>query len=108
MSAKQHSRQRQTGRMGMRRRRAGLAAIAVVAGVALGGCPARERICGSDDYPAKAVGNTTGRTCVRGGQEPPSGYVRYPAGQEPKYVDDDWDRYWRTVVVDEHGNIVPR
>jgi hypothetical protein len=92
--------------MDTRRRRAGVVVVAVVAGVALGGCPAQERICSSGEYPAKAVGNTTGRTCVRDGQGPPEGYVRYPAGKEPKFVDDDWDRYWRTVVVDRDGNIV--
>jgi hypothetical protein len=66
----------------------------------------RERICRSGEYPVKAVGNKTGRTCVPDGERPPPGYVRYPAGKVPKHVDDRWDRYWRTVVVDENGNIV--
>ena len=83
-------------------------ALAAVLGVTLltAGCGA-DAICGSDDYPVKAVGNTTGRTCVPAGQEPPAGYVRYPAGKVPKHVGDKWDEYWSTVVVDERGNVVP-
>jgi hypothetical protein len=70
------------------------------------GC-AGEAICGSDAYPVKAVGSTTGQSCVPRGEEPPAGYVRYPAGQVPKHVGDRWDEYWSTVVVDERGTIVP-
>jgi hypothetical protein len=82
------------------------AAGSVAAALALtGGCLGRERICRGGEHPVKAVGNATGRTCVTDGQPPPSGYVPYPAGKEPVHVDDEWDRYWRTVVVDEHGNI---
>jgi hypothetical protein len=83
-----------------------LVAAFVAAAVAMGGCPAREQICRSGEYPVKAVGNKTGRTCVPDGQDPPAGYVRYPPDKVPKHVDDEWDRYWRTVVVDENGNIV--
>jgi hypothetical protein len=86
--------------------RRALVTALVAATVALGGCPVREHICSGGDYPVKAVGNKTGRTCVPEGQDPPAGYVRYPAGKVPKYVDDEWDRYWRTVVVDENGNVV--
>jgi hypothetical protein len=93
------------GRTAKARCRALVVALAV-ASVALGGCPARERICSSGMYPVKAVGNKTGRTCVPDGNQPPAGYVRYPAGKVPKYVDDEWDRYWRTVVVDENGTVV--
>ena len=70
------------------------------------GC-VEDAICGSDDYPVKAVGNTTGQDCVPEGEEPPAGYVRYPAGKVPKHVGDKWDEYWSTVVVDERGNVVP-
>jgi hypothetical protein len=84
----------------------GIAALLVAALLVLPGCSWHEKICGSGQYPVKAVGNTTGRTCVTNGQDPPRGYVRYPAGKEPKYVGDKWDKYWRTVVVDEHGDIV--
>ncbi|GAA2376830.1 SCO0607 family lipoprotein [Dactylosporangium salmoneum] len=83
-----------------------LALLLATALLPAAGCHVRERICGSDSYPAKAVGNTTGRTCVPDGQDPPAGYVRYPKDKQPVYVDDQWDRYWRTVTVDEHGNIV--
>jgi hypothetical protein len=86
-----------------------LAALAA-AGIAITflatGCSVRERICGDGEYPAKAVGNTTGRVCVAHGTEPPHGYVRYPEGKAPTYVDDEWDKYWRTVIVDEKGNVV--
>jgi hypothetical protein len=71
----------------------------------LTGC-GQEAICGGDDYPVKAVGNTTGATCVPEGQDPPEGYVRYPAGQEPKHVGDKWDKYWQTKIVDSSGKIV--
>jgi hypothetical protein len=85
---------------------AALAAATLAASLAVTGCSLRERVCADGQYPVKAVGNTTGRTCVPNGREPPDGYVRYPADKEPKYVDDKWDRYWRTVVVDRDGNIV--
>ena len=71
-----------------------------------GGCSFKERVCGSGEHPVKAVGNTTGRTCVRDGTDPPAGYVRYPEGKVPRYVDDEWDRYWRDKIVDEHGVVV--
>ena len=79
--------------------------LATVAAVA--GCSFKERICRSGEYPVKAVGSTTGRTCVRDGQDPPAGYVRYPAGKVPEHLDDEWDRYWRDKALDEHGNLVP-
>jgi hypothetical protein len=85
---------------------AALAATTLAVALAVTGCSLRERICASGHYPVKAVGNTTGRTCVPDGREPPQGYVRYPPDKEPTYVDDKWDRYWRTVVVDENGNVV--
>ena len=71
-----------------------------------GGC-AEDAVCGSDAYPVKAVGNTTGRTCVPEGEDPPAGYVRYPEGKVPERVGDKWDEYWSTKVVDEQGNVVP-
>jgi hypothetical protein len=83
-----------------------LATALLGAALAVGGCPVREHVCRSGEYPVKAVGNKTGRTCVRDGENPPAGYVRYPAGKIPRYVDDKWDKYWRTVVVDDNGNVV--
>jgi hypothetical protein len=71
-----------------------------------GACSIRQAICRDGEYPVKAVGNTTGRTCVPDGRQPPAGYVRYPDGQVPKYVDDKWDRYWSTKVVDANGHVV--
>jgi len=70
------------------------------------GCAA-DAICGSDEYPVKAVGGTTGSACVPAGEQPPAGYVRYPEGKVPKHVGDKWDEYWSTVVVDERGTVVP-
>lgn len=78
----------------------------LLAGCCVAGCSFRERICSSGEHPVKAVGNATGRTCARDGTDPPTGYVRYPSGKEPKYVDDDWDRYWSDKVLDERGNLV--
>ncbi|MEU7874340.1 hypothetical protein [Dactylosporangium sp. NPDC049140] len=82
-------------------------AVLVLAVLPATGCNGRERVCRSQEYPVKAVGNRTGAACVAKGQEPPAGYVRYPAGQEPVHVGDEWYRYWQTKVVDEHGTIVP-
>ncbi|MFI1397582.1 SCO0607 family lipoprotein [Streptomyces sp. NPDC020681] len=70
------------------------------------GCSMQDAVCGGGEYPVKAVGNTTGRTCVPDGEEPPDGYVRYPEGKVPEHVDDKWDKYWSEVVVDENGDIV--
>jgi hypothetical protein len=70
------------------------------------GCSTQDSICGSDEYPVKAVGNTTGAACTPNGKEPPKGYVRYPKGKVPAHVDDKWDKYWSTVVVDKNGKIV--
>lgn len=66
----------------------------------------RERICPEGEYPVKQVGSATGRTCVPDGQEPPEGYVRYPAGKVPEYRFDEWDERWKDTVFDENGNIV--
>lgn len=80
--------------------------LAGLSGALLVGCMSGDRICRSGEYPVKHVGTTTGRTCVPDGEEPPAGYVRYPAGKVPKHVGDKWDKYWSTVVVDDKGNIV--
>lgn len=32
--------------------------------------------------------------------------MRYPEGKVPKYVGDNWGKYWSTVIVDSFGNIV--
>ncbi|WP_433073080.1 SCO0607 family lipoprotein [Dactylosporangium sp. CA-052675] len=82
------------------------ATVMILALLPVTGCDMRERVCRSQEYPVKAVGNRTGAACVPEGQQPPAGYVRYPAGQEPVYVDDEWYRYWQTKVVDEHGTVV--
>ncbi|MEV0135142.1 hypothetical protein AB0H83_42660 [Dactylosporangium sp. NPDC050688] len=74
----------------------------------LTGCSLKERICRSGEHPVKAVGNATGRTCVRDGTDPPAGYVRYPADKTPTHVGDEWDRYWSDKVLDERGNLVPQ
>jgi hypothetical protein len=77
---------------------------AAVAGLLLGGC-GQDAICGSEDYPVLQTGGT-GRQCVPKGQEPPAGFARYPGGQEPKHVDDEWDVYWRTHTLDGAGKPV--
>lgn len=82
--------------------------LAAVLGLSLltAGCAA-DAVCGSGSYPVKAVGNPTGQDCVPEGEDPPAGYVRYPAGKVPERVGDKWDEYWSKVVVDERGAIVP-
>ncbi|MEX0167830.1 SCO0607 family lipoprotein [Streptomyces sp. LMG1-1-1.1] len=83
-----------------------LAAGTLAAALLLTGCAGQERVCGSGRYPVKAVGNTDGQDCAADGQEPPEGYVRYPAGMVPEHVGDTWDRHWSTVVVDADGRPV--
>ncbi|MFF0473375.1 SCO0607 family lipoprotein [Streptomyces sp. NPDC004284] len=83
-----------------------LAVAGLTATLLLTGCSLQERVCGSGRYPVKAVGNPDGGDCVADGQEPPEGWVRYPAGQVPEYVGDEWDRYWATVTVDKDGRMV--
>jgi len=83
-----------------------LTAAGVSAVFLVGGCSFQDAICGSDDYPAKQVGSTTGQVCVAEKEDPPAGYVRYPAGKVPKHVDDEWDKYWSTRIIDSKGNIV--
>ncbi len=90
----------------VRRRTAALAAVSLLAGGLAGGCAFRDAICGSGHYPVHQIGGT-GRQCVAKGEEPPAGWTRYPAGQEPKHVDDEWDVYWRTHTIDQDGEVVP-
>lgn len=84
----------------------------VVAGIVTAflatGCSMQDSICRSEEYPVKAVGSTTGQTCVPDGKEPPSGYVRFPKGKVPEHVDDKWDKYWSKVVLDKNGDIVKK
>jgi hypothetical protein len=90
---------------GMRSTSIWLAAVTVTATMSIAGC-GNDAICGGDDYPVTTVGST-GRTCVTAGQEPPAGYVRFPAGQVPRHVDDKWDVYWQSHTIDRSGAIVP-
>jgi hypothetical protein len=89
----------------MRRRRTFAAAVllAGVAGLAAGCGP--DAICRSGEYPVIQVGGT-GRACVANGDQPPSGFARFPSGQEPEHVDDKWDTYWRTHTVNAQGQAV--
>jgi hypothetical protein len=68
-------------------------------------CGFQDAICGSGEYPVQQIDNT-GRQCVAKGEEPPAGWTRYPAGQEPKRVDDEWDVYWRTHTINQHGEVI--
>ncbi|CAL9637198.1 SCO0607 family lipoprotein [Streptomyces sp. enrichment culture] len=83
---------------------AGLAATAALTGCSL--LEYRENICRSGEYPVLAV-NNSGSGCVTDGEAPPPGYARYPEGKVPRQVDDEWDVYWRTHTLDEHGTVVP-
>ncbi len=84
-------------------------AVLLRAGVAgvftTGGCWGPEAICSSGEYPVAAV-RDTGRVCVKDGQVPPAGWVRFPPGKEPEYVDDRWDQYWQRRLLDENGQEV--
>jgi hypothetical protein len=78
-------------------------AVSGLAGLLLmGGC-AEDAICSSGSYPVVAVRGTGGGDCVEDDQEPPAGFVRYPAGRVPQHVDDEWDRYWYDHQLDENG-----
>jgi hypothetical protein len=79
-------------------------AVLAFAVALLGGC-AQDAICRSDEYPVQQVGGT-GRQCVPQKQEPPAGWARYPAGQEPRHVDDKWDVFWRTHAPGRDGTVV--
>lgn len=66
-----------------------LSVLAVVAGLGSSGCSLRERVCGSDEYPVRTVDRAAdGMACAPDGEEPPAGYERFPAGQEPEFVDE--------------------
>ncbi|MFJ9892653.1 SCO0607 family lipoprotein [Streptomyces sp. NPDC091280] len=64
-----------------------------------------DAMCSSGEYPVLAVDSTTGGACVKDGDNPPSGYARYPKGKTPQHVDDKWDTYWRTHTIDAQGNV---
>jgi hypothetical protein len=84
-----------------------LVAVALTMTLLAAGCWYREAICRGGEYPVTAVGST-GAACAPDGEQPPAGYVRYPPGQEPRYVGDEWDRYWDTHLIDESGAVVSR
>nr|WP_189233007.1 hypothetical protein [Streptomyces flaveolus] len=65
----------------------------------------REDICSGGEYPVTSIGGT-GSGCVPDGEQPPQGYTRYPEGKVPQQVDDKWDVYWRTHMIDENGAVV--
>lgn len=75
--------------------------LSIGASLFLSGCQA-DAICSSGNYPA-AQANGTGSYCVKNGDEPKPGFVRYPAGKVPQHTDDQWDVYWRTHRLDESG-----
>jgi hypothetical protein len=89
--------------------RHGCLRVLALAGIATAflatGCDMRGTVCRSEEYPVLHVGDH-GAACQTKGKEPPPGYVRYPEGKVPKHPDDEWDRYWRTHIVDSNGNIV--
>ncbi|AXG79082.1 SCO0607 family lipoprotein [Streptomyces paludis] len=93
----------------IRSRRMRTAPAVVLAGLVMSmgltACSIEDAICGSDEYPVLYVGSAGG-DCVPNGEEPPKGYVRYPAGKVPQHVDDKWDLYWNTHSVDENGKII--
>jgi hypothetical protein len=88
----------------MGRRTVSVLTAAGAAGILVaGGCGFREAICSSGEYPVAAVRNT-GRACVKDGEQPPAGYVRYPQGKVPQHVGDTWDLYWNEHQLDGDGH----
>ncbi|MHA6762939.1 SCO0607 family lipoprotein [Streptacidiphilus sp. PAMC 29251] len=79
------------------------AAVSVSAGCSI---DTRDHICRSSEYPVAPIGSSGGGACVDNGAQPPSGYVRYPAGQVPQHVDDTWDTYWGSHALDANGKLV--
>ena len=82
----------------------GLAFAGAVAAM-LTACSTQDASCGGGEYPVMTVGST-GSACVKNGEEPPKGYVRYPGGKVPEYVGDNWDTYWNTHTVDKNGDVI--
>lgn len=82
----------------------GLALAGVVAAM-LTACSAQDAMCGGGEYPVMTVGDTGG-ACVKNGEEPPKGYVRYPKDKVPQQVGDKWDTYWSTHTVDKNGTVI--
>jgi hypothetical protein len=95
-------------RPGHRYRYAALAVLGAAVGLAVAACSSQERVCSEGQYPVKYVGSATGSMCVADAEEPPAGYVRYPAGQVPEYRFDKWDKQWQNAVFDKDGNVVSR
>jgi hypothetical protein len=86
----------------------GLALAIGMTAVLVSGCSLSfaDRICNDGEYPVMGAANPAGGMCVPNGEEPPGGYVRYPAGKVPQHVDDKWDLYWSHVTTDVYGNVV--
>ena len=82
---------RYQGGMSRRHTLTGRVVGSVAMALVLCGCPLwRERVCSRGEHAVRAIdAPATGRTCVRDGQAPPSGYEEFPPGQTPKYVDQD-------------------
>ena len=94
---------RAVGRQARAMRKRGAAAAIFLPGmILLGGC-APEAICSDGEYPVAAVRSTTGRACVADDEQPPAGYVRFPDGKVPQHVDDEWDLYWQSHMLDATG-----
>ena len=68
-------------------RAVGVALVAlVVTGLTAAGC--QERVCRRGEHAVRSIeAPETGRTCVRDGDPPPTGYEEYPPGEAPTYVD---------------------
>ncbi len=62
------------------------------------GCSLHERVCSEGRYPVVEATGLEGKTCVDDGDEPPSGYMRYPADKVPVYLEDDYKPTWRDYL----------
>lgn len=88
----------------MAARVAGFTAATVLVGSALAACSTDQAVCGGGEYPVQAVGST-GNACVEKGKNPPKDYVRYPEGKVPEKVDDKWQKYWSTHIIEKDGSV---
>jgi hypothetical protein len=84
------------------------ASLAAAAVIGLGSaCTVQDAQCSSGEYPVASVGSSSGGACVKNGEDPPKGYVRYPEGKVPEHVDDKWDTYWQNHTLDADGREMP-
>ncbi|MEU0341142.1 hypothetical protein ABZ092_19865 [Streptomyces bobili] len=69
------------------------------------GCGSRSRRRSAAATSTRCAGREQHGRRPRRERRPP-GYARHPGGKVAEHVGDEWDTYWRTHTLDEHGRIV--